>query len=89
MSNHIAAANKGSNLSYQSTAHHWSQRWCYLLHFQSLKIGDRIKEGDHLFVMESNLTAAEFYSPLEGCVDSVTGDPTISDWLVTLKPREM
>lgn len=61
----------------------------YLLHFQSLKIGDRVKEGDRLFVVEGNLTAAEFYSPVEGYVDSVTGDPNISPWLVTLKPREM
>jgi glycine cleavage system H lipoate-binding protein len=61
----------------------------HLLHFQSLNIGDRVKEGDRLFVVEGNLTAAEFYSPVDGYVDSVAGDPNISDWLVTLKPREM
>ncbi|HEV8036503.1 hypothetical protein [Yoonia sp.] len=57
-----------------------------LLHFQSLKIGDRVKEGDRLFVVEGNLTAAEFYSPVDGYIDSVTGNPKISDWLVVLKP---
>lgn len=36
-----------------------------------------------------NLTAAEFYSPVEGYIDSVTGDPNISDWLVTLKSQEI
>ena len=36
----------------------------HLLHFQSLKIGDRVKEGDHLFVVEGKLTAAEFYAPV-------------------------
>ncbi|MGX0879872.1 glycine cleavage system H lipoate-binding protein [Roseovarius sp. MBR-154] len=57
-----------------------------LLHFQSLKVGDRVKEGDRLFVVEGSLTAAEFYSPVDGYIDSVTGDPKISDWLVALKP---
>ncbi len=61
----------------------------HLLHFQSLKIGDRVKEGERLFVVEGNLTAAEFYSPVDGYIESVTGDPKISDWLVTLKPQEM
>lgn len=61
----------------------------HLLHFQSLKIGDRVKEGDRLFVAEGNLTSAEFYSPVAGYVDSVTGDPNIADWLVTLKLREL
>ena len=60
-----------------------------LRHFQSLKIGDRVKEGDRLFVVEGNLTAAEFYSPVDGYIYSVTGDPKISDWLVALKLREM
>lgn len=60
-----------------------------LLHFQSPKIGVRVKEGDRLFVVEGKLTAAEFYSPVEGYVDSVTNDPNISDWLVTLKLREL
>lgn len=59
-----------------------------LLHFQPPTVGQLVKEGEHLFVVEGTRTAAEFYSPVEGYVDSFTGDPRISDWLVKLKPRE-
>lgn len=61
----------------------------HLLHFQSPKVGQLARKGEQLFVVEGTLTAAEFYSPVDGYVDSVSGDPNISDWFVTLKPREM
>lgn len=61
----------------------------HLLHFHSPMVGQLARKGEQLFVVEGTLTAAEFYSPVEGYVDIFTDDTTISDWLVTLKPLEM
>lgn len=61
----------------------------HLLHVQLPQVGQFVDKGQHLFVVEGSQTAAEFYSPVEGYVDSITDGPMISDWLVTLKPREI
>ena len=61
----------------------------HLLHVQLPQVGQSVDKGQHLFVVEGSLTAAEFYSPVAGYVNSVTDDPNISDWLVTLKAREI
>lgn len=62
-----------------------------LRHFQTLKIGEWVEEGDHLFVVEGTLAAAEFYAPVRGqvafCAPHVG---PISDWLVSIvqSPRK-
>lgn len=61
----------------------------HLLHVQLPQVGQSVDKGQHLFVVEGSQTAAEFYSPVDGYVDTVTDDPNISDWLVTLKPRKI
>lgn len=57
-----------------------------LLHFQPPKIGQWVEEGDHLFVVEGTLSAAEFYAPVRGRVVScAASDASISDWLVLVE----
>lgn len=56
-----------------------------LVRFKPRGIGVRVEAGDHLFVVEGTLTAAEFYSPISGLITGcATNDAPISDWLVTL-----
>lgn len=58
----------------------------HLLHFQPPKIGEKVKAGDHLFVVEGTLSAAEFYAPVSGRVfSSATFPANIGDWLVVVE----
>ena len=57
-----------------------------LVHLQSPKIGQWVNEGEHLFVVEGTLSAAEFYAPVYGRVVScAASDASISDWLVVVE----
>ncbi|WP_281823915.1 hypothetical protein [Jannaschia rubra] len=57
-----------------------------LLHFQPSRIGQWVEEGEHLFVVEGTLSAAEFYAPVRGRVVScAASDASISDWLVVVE----
>lgn len=58
----------------------------HLLHFRPPKLGQLAREGEHLFVVEGSLTAAEFYSPASGSVvRHAATDASISDWMVVIK----
>ena len=57
-----------------------------LVHLQSPEIGLWVNEGEHLFVVEGTLSAAEFYAPARGRVVScAASDASISDWLVVVE----
>lgn len=56
-----------------------------LLHFKPREIGQWVEAGDHLFVVEGTLSAAEFYAPISGRITASAADGSlISDWFVTL-----
>jgi len=55
-----------------------------LLHFKPRGIGDWVEAGDHLFVVEGTLSAAEFYAPISGRITGCArNDVSIEGWLVT------
>lgn len=50
-------------------------------------LGNFIRAGEHLGVVEGTLTAAEFYTPCDGRVVWVArSDARISNWLVRIAP---
>lgn len=63
-------------------------------------IGDTVKAGDELGVVESVKAASDFYAPISGTVIAVNGsvidnpaivnnDPYQTGWLVKLKPNQL
>lgn len=64
------------------------------------EIGDTVKAGDELGVVESVKAASDFYAPISGTVIAVNGsvvdnpaivnnDPYHAGWLVKLKPNQL